>query len=197
MTIDPGRSLDPLPPPARIDRGVPGVFHRGPHGRRVSHRSSVWVLRERRLGPRLDREFAGSGVVLHSRHAGAGLDCDPIDHMVITPAAVWVIETNHELERLTLDTAEAAVSASEGAAKRRSTACREVLSSVGFDWLDVHHALCVTNAQGVMRRPLRIGDVWVARPGGLLSVMLQQGPLAHLDVVTVAAEMSRRFPAAR
>jgi len=28
-------------------------------------------------------------------------------------------------------------------------------------------------------------------------VMREPGPLAHLDVVTVAAEMSRRFPAAR
>ena len=72
-----------------------------------------------------------------------------------------------------------------------------VLASIGFDWLDVQYALCVTNARGGMRRPVRIGDVWVVRPRSLASLMSGPGPLAPLHVATVAAELSRRFPAAR
>lgn len=71
-----------------------------------------------------------------------------------------------------------------------------MLSSIGFDWLDVDPAVCATNARGA-RRSIRVDGVWVARPGSLMSLLTRPGPLSHADIATVAAELSRRFPAAR
>jgi len=157
----------------------------------------VWSLRERRLGARLDREFEGCGVVLHSRHSGPGLDCQPIDHLLVSSAGVWVIRADHSLDRLTLGDATVMVGACEREATKQVAATRSALSAIGFDWLDVQVAVCATNAEGVLRRPLRVDDIWVTRRGGLLSLLLRPGPLTHSDVATVASELSRRFPAAR
>ncbi len=135
--------------------------------------------------------------MLHSRHAEPGLHCSPIDHLVVLPAGVWVISADHVLDRFTIATANAAVAAVENVARKQAAACREVVSAIGFDWLDVHIAVCATNARGIHRRPVDVGGIWMSRPGALLSLMARRGPLSHLDVATVAAELSRRFPAVR
>jgi hypothetical protein len=156
----------------------------------------MWPIRERRLGQRLERELAGWAVTLHSRISDADLECRPIDHLVVSPAGVWVIFADHRLGRLTHATAAASVAARHRELTECAAACRAVLSSIGFDWLDVQLASCPTNARRIGRRPLRIDDVWVAQPGPLTSLVAQPGPLFPLDVATVAAELSRRFPAA-
>lgn len=156
----------------------------------------AWAVRERRLGPRLEKELAGWAIALHSRLPDAGLECQPIDHLVVAPAGVWVILADHRRSRLTRDSATASAAAHHDEAPPQAVACRAVLSSIGFDWLDVQLAVCATNARGVPRRPFRIDDVWVARPSSLMSLMSRAGPLSHADVATVAAELSRRFPAA-
>ena len=185
-----------LPPPMRIDRGVPGVFHRGTHRRRANRRRWKLTGGERRLGTRLEQELAGWATVLHSRLPDADLECQPIDHLVVSPAGVWVILADHRSGRV--DHSVAAQSVAEGQLNltKTATACRAVLASIGFDWLDVQLAICMTNAR-VGHRPLQIDDVWVARPAQLTSLMGRPGPLYPLDVATVAAELSRRFPAAR
>ena len=140
--------------------------------------------------------MAGWAVALHSRLPGADLECQPIDHLVASPAGVWMIIADHRLSRLTHDTAAASVTARCREVTQRAVACRAVLSSIGFDWLDVHLAVCATNARGALQRPIRVDDVWVARPSSLISLISRAGPLSHADVATVAAELSRRFPAA-
>ncbi len=157
----------------------------------------MWTLRERRLGSRLEHQLAGAGVVLHSRHAEPTLDCDPIDHLVVLPAGVWVIAADHDLDRFSVEATTAAVKRLELQVRKQAAACREVISAIGFDWLEVHTAVCATNATGLHRRSVDIDGIWMTRPAGLVTLLAQPGPLSHLDVATVAAELSRRFPAAR
>lgn len=141
--------------------------------------------------------MAGWALVLHSRVPTADLECQPIDHLVVSPGGVWVIVADHQLGRLTRNAATASVAARREEVCQCATACRVVLSSIGFDWLDVHIAVCATNTQGAFRRPLLIDGVWVARPSSLTSLISRPGPLNHPKVATVAAELSRRFPAVR
>ena len=196
MTIRADRARSRFPS-SRIDRGVPGVFHRGSNRRRSKQRRTTWPVRERRLGTRLDRDLAGWAVALHSRLPAADLDCQPIDHLVVTPAGVWVVGADHDLLRVDSISCAHTVSARRNELERQGDAARTVLSAIGFDWLDIDLVICATNARNARRRPMRADGIWCARPGAMLSLMTRSGPLAHPDVIEIVTELADRFPAAQ
>ena len=73
-----------------------------------------------------------------------------------------------------------------------------VLEGIGFDWVDVHRALCCTNATwGLLGRDARVDGAWVTSPRSLVDRIVVPGPVSSVDMRSIAAEISVRLPAVR
>lgn len=116
---------------------------------------------------------------------------------MVSAGGVWVVVADHDLGRIRCDAAALSVERRRDAFAQQGAACGSVLSSIGFDWLEVTLVLCGTNARSILRRPVDIDGIWLTTPAALVSMVSRPGSLSHADVATVAAELSRRLPAAR
>lgn len=181
-----------------------------------------WVrgaFAERRLGNRLDRELGPVAVVLHAREVPE--TTITIDHIVVASSGVWVVVADHTrgAVRRRRPTRGGAVdpestderSTSAGlivggderrdlvdAVERRAAAVRSLLYPIGFEWMDVHRAVCFTNANfRLFARPFTIDGSWAIRARGLVDRIAVPGPVAPDVMRTVGVELSSRLPAVR
>jgi len=203
-----------LPPPQPIDPGVPGSIVDG-RDRRVGRDArrrrdklrAVYarrLVRERRLGRRLDRELGPVAIVLHTRQADG--DGAAIDHLIVAASGVWVIDARHERGKVERPRgaerrAEAWIRPRQGQPVRIVEPHRSVeiveghLERMGFGWLDVHRAVCLTNADWGVRRPFEIDGILVTWGRSLVETIGVRGALGPVDMRAVAVELSSRLPA--
>lgn len=162
---------------------------------------------ERRLGNHLDRTLGTFSVILHNRQVGHLSRA--IEHIVVSATGVWVIDAKHNVGRVRRR--RSALHPGEHdvvVADHNQTSCaydmtervdavRACVASVGFDWVDVHPAVCFTNATwGRFTKPFRTHGAWIASPKTLTETIGEPGALGPDDMRTVAAVLSATFPAA-
>lgn len=165
------------------------------------------MVRERRLGRLLDRELGPVAIVLHGRMVPGA--AGTIDHLVVAGTGVWVIEARHETGRVVRRRCvergvEAWLSRADGSVVELVAPSRDqvggvfaVLDRIGFGWMDVHRAVCLTNADwGVFHRPFEAGGALVTWGRALVDAIAVPGPVSPADMRTVAAELSSRLPRA-
>ncbi|MEM1335295.1 MAG: NERD domain-containing protein, partial [Actinomycetota bacterium] len=161
---------------------APGASGRCPSGvidRRAPQSDTPWRRRlaERRLGPLLERAIAESGTVLHHRSvrsAGAG-QTDSIDHLVVAPTGLWVVRAIHADGSLHVDSAAGSVSITVGGVRHAEvllresaieSALRDALGSIGYDWVEIRPAICITRMK---IWPRRVAGCLVTTPRRLVS----------------------------
>jgi len=143
-------------------------------------------------------------IVLHSRRTAGG---DRIDHLVVAASGVWVIEARHDRgkveRRRESGRRPAWLRTRDGDRIEIVEACDEVgvverhLERMGFEWLHVRRAVCLTNANwGMVRRPFVVDGVIVTWGRALVEKIAVPGPLSPFDMRAVAVELSARLPAA-
>jgi hypothetical protein len=210
LQIRPGRAdtrscmAVPLPPPSPLDHGVAGAAHapsvdrrRKPHVDRTSPLGRT-SARERRLGARLDREVGPIGAVLHGRETA---DC-VVDHLVVASTGVWLVGAEHSVGRIGwFDRRRGTLPAGSRAPSEfhpdAESLIARLLEPIGFDWVDVHRALCFTNTDwGPMAKPFLVDGVLVTSGQALVERIASLGPINPADVQTIAAELGTRMPSA-
>ncbi len=160
-------------------------------------------LAEERVGRLLSEGVGGRGLVLHDR----AVPRSPanIDHIVIVPSGVWVVDTKRYRGRvrrgrpagrlvgrrtLVVDGHDRGELVA-GARRQRAL----VQSAVG-PGVEVRAALCFADAEwGLVARPFRVGGVAVIWPKALVRALAGPGPLGPDQRVALAGALARAFPA--
>src|SRR6185295_15948916 len=131
------------------------------------------VQRERGLSLHLHTELAGRAVVFDNRKV-PGTKCH-IDHLVIAPSGVWVIDSNEFDGRVERRDVGGWFKVDErlyvagkdrthlvDGIDRRVIAVENVLAKEGLDGIPVHAALCFVNSEwGWFAKPFSLNGVWV------------------------------------
>ena len=158
------------------------------------------------LAAGLERELVGTAIMLHGRQVPGTRGS--IDHLVIAPSGVWVVEAKNcsgKLERrvgsrragddrLFVD-GRNRTELVDGM-NRQATAVRKGLLSAGLDRVPVHPTLLFTNSEWPwFARPLEIRGVQVMWPKKLRELAGQPGPVRWSDIETVASRLSSHLRA--
>jgi hypothetical protein len=157
---------------------------------------------EERIGALLRRAVGDAGIVLHDRsirgrHAN-------LDHLVVVPSGVWVIDSKHyhgRLERkrvgLWFSSRPALYVAGRDETKLVAGALRQrgaVVQVVG-PAVPVRAALCFTGTEwSVFARPFVIDDVLVAWPKALARALGAPGHLNGPERTALARRIAQVFP---
>ena len=171
--------------------------------------ASNWLRRpvlgrhtDRNVATHLDRELQGLGAVLH----GVQLPdtTHSVDHLVIAPSGIWLIETAHLAGRLThrsvgtrhetesqmlLDGVDrTALVDSRGVL----SAARESIAAMQFG-VDVQTATCLIDATWpISAHPFKVGDHWVTWPRALTDKIQSTGLLPIRTAHDIARAISER-----
>ncbi len=162
----------------------------------------IGAVGEEKLGAELGRRFAADGYILHDRRMPRTRA--NIDHLVVLPQGVWVIDTKRYRGRPRLrvsggilrpETRTLTVAGRdqtrlvEGMHKQ----LRRVREAVG-EHVPVTGALCFVDADWpLVGGPLRLDDqVWAVRPKKLYRMMAKGHPV--IDIDAVRADLVRCFP---
>ncbi|MEP7202626.1 MAG: nuclease-related domain-containing protein [Ilumatobacteraceae bacterium] len=166
------------------------------------------VERERRLSSHLHTELAQRAVVLDDRKCpGTKVH---IDHVVIAPSGVWVIDA-HEYdgrverrdvggwfkvdERLYV-AGKDRTSLVDGI-DRQVSAVENVLAKEGLDRVPVHAALCFVNSEwGWFAKPFAMSGVWVTWATKLTELVLDWNAISNTEIDRLARVVGARLPAA-
>src|SRR5262245_20275810 len=146
-------------------------------------------------------------VVLHDRWMPAGRGS--IDHLVVAPAGVFVIDVRDDggtLERRNLgDVARSELRLYVGGSDRSTLlhgvedqmdVVREALVSTGFD-VSVRGVLCFTAADwGRLASPFKLGDVLVTYPTFLRGLLGKDAEVETNAIQNAARVLARALPAA-
>ncbi|HEX4434453.1 MAG TPA: nuclease-related domain-containing protein [Acidimicrobiales bacterium] len=162
---------------------------------------------EERVGHWLDRAVGGRGVVLHDRALPQGRA--NIDHLVVTPSGVWVVDTKHfrgRLERRELRgwfvprprlfVAGRDQSRLLTSARRQQALVAEALAAgQAGPGAPVRVALCFTGAQvGLFTRPFTLEGVLVTWPRAFARILAAAGPLSRAERRALADRLAQAFP---
>jgi hypothetical protein len=173
--------------------------------------TSAWAkgsVGEHRLGLRLSRDLADVGVVLHDR-AVSGRKWN-IDHLVVTPSGVWVIDAKNYKGRIdrryTGDWGHEDVRVYVGGHDRtklvsglswQKETVQPVLESIGFGDVPIHQVLCFTDSEwSLFTRPFQIDDVWIIWAKRLVKLAREPGPLDDHAIRSIATHLADRLPPA-
>jgi Nuclease-related domain len=156
---------------------------------------------EERVGNIVDRAVAASGIVLHDRSL-PGTHAN-IDHLVVVPSGVWVVDTKHYRGRLErrrigvfgvrsgLFVAGRDVAPLVGAAKRQRARVERALAR----GVPVRVALCFMGARWTaLARPFPVDGVLVTWPAALGRRLRAPGPLGPAERAALAQQLSASFP---
>ncbi len=156
---------------------------------------------EEAVGRSLTRAVGATGVVLHDRSIpGSRAN---IDHLVIVPSGVWVVDTKRYRGRVQQRRGWFGASPMlfvhghnrtnlvVGAVRQR-----QLVQKVLEVRVPVHAALCFVDAEwGLFARPFAIDGVEVTWCRRLASSLLADGDLHRRDVMLLAAQLDEAFPA--
>jgi hypothetical protein len=160
-------------------------------------------IEETTLERRTDRNRDERAVVLrHRRIPGSR---DTIDHIVVAPSGIWVIEAittsgkvaqrnvggwfKQEPRLYVSDKDQTALLA---AVERKSEAIERIIETLDVHGMSVDRAACFTSAEWprLFAKPLRIADVWVTWPNNLVEMIIADGPLDVAAVRTVSDHLN-------
>ena len=162
------------------------------------------TIDETTLERRTDRDRDERAVVFHNRRLPGSRET--IDHIVVAPSGIWVIETiatagrvaqrnvggwfTHEPRLYVSDSDQAAVLA---AITRKSEAVERAIEPLDVPAMSVDRAACFTTAEWprLFAKPLRIADVWVTWPSNLVEMIVADGALDVGDVHVIAAHLDQ------
>ncbi len=162
---------------------------------------------ERRLAAHLDAELADHATVLHDRWVPDTRG--NIDHLVVAPTGVWVIDAKNDPGRVERRNAGSwrrpqprlyvenrNKTELVGQMDWQSDAVRAALEPIGFAAAPMRRCLCFTRADwSSFSRPFTIDDVWIGWPQALTKVIRSTAFLDPAAVATLAQHLSARFPA--
>jgi hypothetical protein len=133
-----------------------------------------------------------------------------IDHIVIAPSGVWVIDTRDSVgrverrdiggwfkvdERLFIAGKDRTSLVDE--VDRKVVAVEQALAQDGLDLVPVHAALCFTNAEwGWFAKPFSLNGVWVTWADKLPDLVLDWDAIPNRELDRLARALGSRLPAA-
>lgn len=162
---------------------------------------------ERNLGTYLDEISAGRAVVLHGRRLPDSKLS--IDHLVIAPNGIWVIDATNYGNRIgyrTSDWVRPAADRHDGSRRENklvagmATRCetvRSLVDSVGTDAVPVRSAVCFTHSHWPGRDHVEnVHEVIVAPPIALGAVLTQDGWVEPDAINEIATRLTAGLPPA-
>jgi hypothetical protein len=191
--------------------GVPGASADSPQFMSDEpHSTTAWAKGadgERRLAQRLTDELVDVAIVLHDRKVPGTRG--NIDHLVIAPAGVWVVDAenyNGRVEQrdvggwLTTDKQLYVNGRNQTKLITGMTwqveAVQAALATIGFEHTPVHPALCFVSSEwGLFAKPFRLDGTLVTWPKKLLEEIRIAGPADQILVETLARQLSAKLPA--
>jgi len=228
----------PLPQPPVIDSGTPGAAARqeaerrsAKRERRIEERYGTGMLGraikfisddppstkhwergadgEVALGRRLNEELDGHALVLHDRRRPP--TTANIDHIVIAPTGVWVIDAKNwkgDVERRNIggwfrDDYRLYVNRRDRtqttrALDKQTAAVAGVLAPLGCDSVPMHPCMCFVGAVWPLfgSHQFEINGVFISSPAKLVLKILGPGTLAADTIQMIAVELSDKLPPA-
>jgi hypothetical protein len=159
---------------------------------------------ERKVGARLDQIASDDVIVLHDRRLPSSRA--NIDHLVIAPSGVWVIDTkryeSQRIERRTrglLRTRELLYVGGRDRtdlAVKAADAARVVGRSMG-EPVGIHPVLCFVDGDlGMFQKPFTVEGVTVTWSRSLVKRLRDDGSHSRADVQRIGAFCDRLFPPA-
>ncbi|MEP7045083.1 MAG: nuclease-related domain-containing protein [Ilumatobacteraceae bacterium] len=166
------------------------------------------VAREGMLSVHLHNELRHRAVVLDDRKVPGTRT--HIDHIVVAPSGVWVIDANEYDGRVERRDVGGWFKVDERlyvAGKDRTglvdgvdrlvVAVENVLSKEGFDRIPVHSALCFVNSEwGWFAKPFSLGGVWVTWATKLTELILNWNAIPNTEIDRLARVVGSKLPSA-
>ena len=174
----------------------------------MSTDGSERVQRERMLSVQLHTQLGGRAVVLDDRKVPGTKR--HIDHIVIAPSGVWVIDANEfdgRVERRDvggwfkvderLYVAGKDRTGLVDGIDRQVLAVENVLKKEGLDLVPVHAALCFVNSEwGWFAKPFSLNGVWVTWATKLTELVLDWNAIPNTEVDRLARVVGSKLPSA-
>ena len=169
--------------------------------------SATQTLAPTRLANHLQRELSESSVLISNRKSKGTRS--RLDHLVITPGGVWIIETKnykgHVEQRDEGRQYKSDIRLYVGGRDRSKAllgtgwqhkAVTQALLSLGRPEVPVHQALCLDNADWpVIRKPFKIDGIWVLWAPELVEIVNDAPLFGEDDVANLAVRLGIIFPA--
>jgi nuclease-like protein len=153
---------------------------------RPSAEASIWrrqAARQRRTAGMLGPLGAEGYLILHDITLPAWLAS--LDHLVVGPTGVWVVESGQRRRRRAVGGSDDAPAASLGGLRGQAGAIAEVLE--GSAGIPVRGVLCRQGGWSGPPRSLR--GIWVAAPGQLADVVRHGSTVAPGEVELATARL--------
>jgi hypothetical protein len=159
---------------------------------------------EQRLGPLLEQLIEGFGWVLHDRAVGRNAN---IDHIVVVPSGVWVIDSKNYRGKVRVQ--RSGLFGPARGVRVRGTDRTDVVSGAAWQvdtvrsavdepGVPVHLLLAFPDdrAFGRFSKSFEIDGVWCCPPGELAGRLLGSPPVLRLDQLSqITGQLSVRLPA--
>ena len=173
-----------------------------------SRDGSERVERERMLSVQLHTQLGHRAVVLDDRKVpGTKVH---IDHIVIAPSGVWVVDANEYDGRVERRDVGGWFKVDERlyvAGKDRTNlvdgidrqvlAVENVLKKEGLDLIPVHAALCFVNSEwGWFAKPFSLNGVWVTWATKLTELVLDWNAIPNTEIDRLARVVGSKLPSA-
>ena len=148
-------------------------------------------------------------MVLHNRRIPGTRDV--IDHVVVAPSGVWVIDAIGLSGKVTerniggwlkqescLYLGDVDQSSVLAAIEQKSLAVERVLEQIDVPGLSMDRAACFTAAEWprMFAKPLRIADAWITWPSNLAEMIVADGSLDTDAVHTIGAHLDESLKSA-
>jgi hypothetical protein len=174
----------------------------------MSADGSERVQRERMLSVHLHTELGQRAVVLNDRKVPGTRT--HIDHIVIAPSGVWVIDANEYDGRVERRDVGGWFKVDErlyvagkdrtglvDGIDRQVIAVENVLAKEGLDLIPVHAALCFVNSEwGWFAKPFSLNGVWVTWATKLTELVLDWNAIPGTEIDRLARVVGSKLPAA-
>ena len=174
----------------------------------TSSDGSERVRRERMLSIQLHTQLGGRAVVLDDRKVPGTKG--HIDHVVIAPSGVWVVDSNEydgRVERRDvggwfriderLFVAGKDRTGLVDGIDRRVSAVEQVLAKEGLDSIPVHAALCFVNSEwGWFAKPFSLNGVWITWATKLTELVLDRDAIPNAEIDRLARVVGSKLPSA-
>jgi hypothetical protein len=174
----------------------------------MSTDGSERVQRERMLSVQLHTQLGTRAVVLDDRKV-PGTKCH-IDHIVIAPSGVWVVDANEFNGRVERRDVGGWFKVDErlyvagkdrtglvDGIDRQVAAVENVLKKEGLDSVPVHAALCFVNSEwGWFAKPFSLNGVWVTWATKLTEQVLDWNAIPSSEIDRLARVVNAKLPQA-
>lgn len=160
------------------------------------------------LSVHLHTQLGHRAVVLNDRKV-PGTRCH-IDHVVIAPSGVWVVDANEYDGRVERRDVGGWFKVDErlyvagkdrtglvDGMDRRVVAVEHVLAKEGLDLIPVHAALCFVNSEwGWFAKPFSLNGVWVTWGTKLTELVMDWNAIPHTEIDHLAKVVGAKLPSA-